>query len=151
MYQYKRLLKIKLKKGFTFIEILIVVIILGVLAAIVIPQFTDASAQSKQSAVQTDLQTVRSQIQLYKIQHNDQLPCWGTATFEQCMAGKTDVSGAVGTNYGPYMQKMPVNVFNNLDTVTAGTANPGSGGSGWYYNISTGTFNANDSNEHAAW
>ncbi len=141
----------KSKRGFTFIEVLVVVIILGVLAAIVIPQFTDASVQSKQSTVQTDLQTVRSQIQLYKIQHNDRFPCWGTATFEQCMTGKTDVSGAVGDKYGPYMQKIPSNVFNNLNTVTAGTAAPGSGGSGWYYNTETGTFNANDANEHAEW
>ena len=64
----------KARKGFTLVEILIVVVILGILAAIVIPQFTDASTQSKLSSCRTTLQSMRSQIELYKIQHNDDAP-----------------------------------------------------------------------------
>ena len=62
------------KSGFTLVEILIVVVILGILAAIVIPQFTDASTEAKTSSLCSDLQTVRSQLELYKIQHNDAIP-----------------------------------------------------------------------------
>ncbi len=61
----------KAESGFTLVEILIVVVILGILAAIVIPQFTDASTQAKESALASDLQMMRSQLELYKIQHND--------------------------------------------------------------------------------
>ena len=64
----------KAKSGFTLVEILIVVVILGILAAIVIPQFTEASTEAKESRLVSDLQTMRSQIELYKIQHNDELP-----------------------------------------------------------------------------
>ena len=62
------------RKGFTLIEILIVVIILGILAAIVIPQFTNASKEAKQSSLVTMVQSLRSQIALFKLQHNDYLP-----------------------------------------------------------------------------
>ena len=58
-------------RGFTLVEILIVVIILGILAAIVIPQFTNASQNARESSLQSTLQTLRSQIQLYKLQHGD--------------------------------------------------------------------------------
>jgi len=40
-------------RGFTLVEILIVVIILGILAAIVIPQFSSASNDARRSNVQT--------------------------------------------------------------------------------------------------
>ncbi len=50
------------RHGFTLIEILIVVVILGILAAIVIPQFTDAAAEASRSNLQSQLQTLRSQL-----------------------------------------------------------------------------------------
>ena len=37
------------KSGFTLVEVLIVVVILGILAAVVIPQFSDASTEAKES------------------------------------------------------------------------------------------------------
>ncbi len=142
----------KARSGFTLVEILIVVIILGILAAIVIPQFSDASSQAKESSCRSVLQTVRSQIQLYKVQHNDALPGAGGATFAEAMIGYTDTDGDVGdvNDYGPYLDKLPTNPYDNSTTVTEGTGTPGSG-SGWYFNTSTGKFSADDSVEHAAW
>jgi len=106
------------KSGFTLVEILIVVVILGILAAIVIPQFTDASEQAKESSLVSDLQTMRSQIELYKIQHKGTLPGEGGASIELAITSLTDVEGdaaaapGVGV-YGPYMQKLPMNPFTN--------------------------------------
>ena len=62
------------RSGFTLVEILIVVIILGILAAIVIPQFTNASNDARNNSIASTLQTVRSQIELFKIQHGDTPP-----------------------------------------------------------------------------
>lgn len=146
----------KAKSGFTLVEILIVVVILGILAAIVIPQFTEASTEAKTSSLCTDLQTVRSQIELYKIQHNDNLPgvANGTHTasvgFENSMIAKTDIYGEAGNDYGPYLQKMPTNPFNDSAVITEnGTLGDGSGG--WEFNTTTGAFNADDTAAHAAY
>jgi len=141
----------KAKSGFTLVEILIVVVILGILAAIVIPQFTEASTEAKTSSLCTDLQTMRSQIELYKIQHNDALPGHGTASFILAMTGQTDVAGAVGTDYGPYIQKIPTNQFTDLDTIRENdVADQGAGTHGWHFNTSTGAFHADDTADHAA-
>ncbi len=150
-------------KGFTLVEILIVVVILGILAAIVIPQFTEASTEAKESRLCTDLQTMRSQIELYKAQHNDLLPgvetaasiigSDGDATFLQALTGYTDVDGDVaagpGPNiYGPYIQKIPVNAFNDLNTVSFNAATPadtaGSDLNGWNFDPATGKFQADN-------
>lgn len=50
----------KTRKGFTLVEILIVVVILGILAAIVIPQFTNASEEAKQNSLRSNLQSIRA-------------------------------------------------------------------------------------------
>ena len=145
----------KAKSGFTLVEILIVVVILGILAAIVIPQFTEASTEAKLSSLCTDLQTVRSQIELYKVQHNDKLPGTQGPAFDQAMTMYSDIAGAVVATkdathiYGPYLQKIPTNQFNNLNTVGLnGTA--GDGSNGWEFNTTTGLFQADDNAAHAA-
>jgi len=139
------------KSGFTLVEILIVVVILGILAAIVIPQFTDASTQAKESALASDIQMMRSQLELYKIQHNDNLPdCTDQASFEACMLEQTDQFGNPGTECGPYMQKIPSNPFVTVDKATlilfaaSGTC-PSNGEYGWWMRTDTGEFRANDS------
>src|SRR3982750_4859412 len=84
-------------KGFTLVEILIVVIILGILAAIVIPQFTNASTDARKNSLTSQLQTVRSQLELYKLQHNDKLPTFAGATADlqwEQMTLQTDVNGS---------------------------------------------------------
>ena len=129
------------RSGFTLVEILIVVVILGILAAIVIPQFTEASTEAKLSSLCTDLQTLRSQIELYKIQHNDFPPSF--ANFEAQMTGQTDIDGNVGTDYGPYIQKIPTNQFNNK-TALDNTGTIGDNVGGWEYDDSTGAINADD-------
>jgi len=127
------------KTGFTLVEILIVVVILGILAAIVIPQFTSASESAKSSSLIAQLQTIRSQLELYQVQHNGDYPTllqmWGNLTTE------TEVSGVAGDSsgdeYGPYLQQSPVNAFENSSTLGAAAA-----GVGWTYVPATGAVTA---------
>ena len=135
----------KAKKGFTLVEILIVVVILGILAAIVIPQFTNASTSAKDSSVRSDLQMFRSQIELYKLQHNEALPSAAAVGLTLAMTAGTDVLGAAGTDYGPYMQKLPTNPFNNLATIreeatTSATTTAGANTHGWVLCTTDGSF-----------
>ncbi|MDP7007990.1 MAG: prepilin-type N-terminal cleavage/methylation domain-containing protein [Phycisphaerales bacterium] len=58
------------RNAFTLIEILIVVVILGILAAVVVPQFTNAADDANDAAVRSQLQTLRGQIELYRAQQS---------------------------------------------------------------------------------
>jgi general secretion pathway protein G len=139
------------KGGFTLVEILIVVIILGILAAIVIPQFTSASQDARKNSLTSQLQTLRSQIELYKLQHLDQLPSDlvdASPTWSQFI-NKTDNTGATGTTtafpFGPYLQSAPVNSLNGSSAVGVITADPatpdaanGAGSVGFVINSNNG-------------
>lgn len=63
-----------IRRGFTLIEILIVVVILGILAAVVVPQFTNAADDANDAAVRSQLQTLRGQIELYRAQNTPSNP-----------------------------------------------------------------------------
>ena len=146
------------RKGFTLVEILIVVIILGILAAIVIPQFTEASGEARVSNLMTNLQTIRSQLLLYKTQHLETYPAAAAGEdgddFADQMTKYTDVDGNVNATpdtdypYGPYLQSVPVNPVSGDNTVTVVQAGdtafsaPAADG-GWWFNTVTGEFRAN--------
>jgi general secretion pathway protein G len=134
-------------KGFTLVEILIVVIILGILAAIVIPQFTNASTDARKNSLTSQLQTIRSQMELYKLQHNDKLPAFAGATADlqwEQMTGQTDVNGGTTTkDFGPYLQQTPANPLNSNSKVVAGgsdatDASFATAGTGFYVNTVNG-------------
>src|SRR3954454_22689263 len=78
------------KSAFTLVEILIVVIILGILAAIVIPQFTSASQDARKNSLLSQLQTIKAQLELTRLQHLDKdSPKWvaGGAVSGNTVAG----------------------------------------------------------------
>ncbi len=132
------------KSGFTLVEILIVVIILGILAAIVIPQFTNASTDARNNSLTSQLQTLRSQIELYKLQHRDSVPklvtggsgVWKVFTSKTKEDGTVDETGA----FGPYMQNAPVNPINGATAVAAAEG----ANVGWVYDETTGEIRATD-------
>lgn len=62
------------RRGFTLIEILIVVVIIGLLAALVIPNITTTAQDAARSTAHSQLSSVRSQIELYKLRYGGFIP-----------------------------------------------------------------------------
>ncbi len=84
---------LKNEGGFTLVELLIVVIILGILAAVVIPQFSASTQDANEAALDSNLAAMRNAIELYAAQHNGDYP--GT------ILQQDDATAITGTN-APY-------------------------------------------------
>lgn len=155
--------------GFTLVELLIVVIILAILAAIIVPQFSAATDDANQAAYDTNISNIRAAVDLYRQQH-DAYPGAVTSTGATCINGTAE-AGAVGepafqkqlrfyTNaageactgtdpnefkYGPYLKEdlptNPLGTVNTLTVVNTGVLGLASGTTGgWRFDSVTGEF-----------
>lgn len=137
------------RDGFTLVELLIVVVILAVLAAIVVPTFNNASAEAKESALAANLATIRQAISLYRVQHDEVYPGqtnWAEFVTQLTMA--TTAAGATGSgaNLGPYLRTaVPDNPMTSTSTGVLSTPMPSgpSGSSAYIYDPDTGEIRAN--------
>jgi prepilin-type N-terminal cleavage/methylation domain-containing protein len=136
--------------GFTLVEILIVVIILAIIAAVVMPQFGQATTDSRSAALMSDVQTLRRQLQVYKAEHLNAYP--GTNLVAQMTlysdtSGSTNAAQSSTFPHGPYVVSFPKNPVSGDATVRFAT-NAGDlfvaplVDGGWYYNAITGEFRA---------
>ena len=159
------------RSGFTLVELLIVVIILGVIAAIAIPQFTSSTEDAKLSSLDMTLSEMRNAIEMYYHQHGANYPgakkhtdgaAVATAaeaatafvnqlTLYSSATGVTAVTKDATYKYGPYIKKsMPSNPYNSLATVVCditvdditSTASGGTGG--WKFYTKTGRLLSDD-------
>ncbi len=91
---HSRLARLR-QRAFTLAELLIVVIILAILAAIIVPQFTTTSVDAQESALDANLSGLRSAIELYRVQHGVLYPGAAATTGGTCAATKG--TGAANT------------------------------------------------------
>lgn len=103
-------------RAFTLVEVLIVVVILGILAAIIIPQVAGASQEAIKSALRRQLQAIDDMIEVYRVNHAGFLPT----------DDPTDpfgVSGGWGVLVSQnYMKSTPVNGYTGGSVVGPGVS-----------------------------
>ncbi len=121
---------IRNKKGFTLIELVMVIVILGILAAIAIPKFVDITTSAKTSAGKAGLGAIRSVIAIEYAKNATS----GAASFP---------SALTTANFAD--SRTPTNKLNDATAIGVVTAAPGgtdTSASGWWYISSTGVAGA---------
>lgn len=154
------------RHGFSLVELVIVVVIIGVIAAIAVPRLSSAAGQSNENALIANLQQMRKALDTYSAEHNGVFPgknpdgggggAHSAAAFVSQLTQFSDASGEVSATktaqhiYGPYLRTIPgVPVGPNkgvsvvaIDTVNTPPLATG-GAEGWVYNPNSGAIIAN--------
>ena len=140
--------KSTIRKAFTLVEILIVVVILGILAAIVVPQFTSATQDSQVGNLRSQLGQLQRQIELYRAKNNS-FPAFATEGW----GAAGDATSMIGGNFikaAPVNPAWPDQTAAARSTIsvvtTAGTR--GSTTTGWVWNSADNTVFASHFNEN---
>ena len=105
----------KTKKGFTLIELMIVVAIIGILAAIAIPKFADLIKKSKEGATKGSLGALRSALTIYYGEQEGYYP----NPKSDLGGGSANETGVFGNGAGPFLTKY----LSKMPTVKLGRTN----------------------------
>ncbi|MGB9990167.1 type II secretion system major pseudopilin GspG [Pseudoduganella rhizocola] len=95
----------KRSRGFTLIEIMVVVVIMGVLAALVVPKLLSRTGESKVAAAKVDIATIMQALKLYKLD-NQRYPTTEQG-LQALLTKPTTGPAANGWKEGGYLEKMP--------------------------------------------
>jgi general secretion pathway protein G len=95
--------------GFTLIELMVVLVIIGVLAALIVPNVLDRADDARATAARTDVNNLMQALKLYKLD-NQRYPT--TEQGLQALVAKP-TAGPVPPNWKPYVEKLPQDPWNH--------------------------------------
>ncbi len=145
------MLKLKRRqKGFTLVELLVVVVVLAVLAAVVLPKFVNSGQRSKESALKSDLNLLRNAVQLFKTDTGAFPKTLSDLSATSAPAKGLDSGGADATItasdwHGPYIDTLPKDPVSGSDFTYTATS-PGVGTV-----KSSATGNGQDGTAYSSW
>ncbi len=131
-----------MRRAFSITELMIVVAIIGILAALVMPYFQNYAIEAKEAAAKDNLRILRSAIELYAVQHGGVAPGYDLGDVNNQATAESFEKQMVGP--GGCLRKMPPNPFNNLYTMRVlGSSEvfptQATGDYGWIYKPATKT------------
>lgn len=142
------------RDAFTLIEFLILAIIIAVMAATIVPQFSTSSRDAKMSNLKYNLRSIRSWLEMYKLQHSGVYPpAAASGDFANQLTKKSDQNTVLNPAKGacgPYTEgNIPINPFNYSTNVAIlqddkEPSGPTGSADGWQYNPRHGWFYPNN-------
>ena len=128
----------------SYVKIFIIAVMLGVVGNIAMPQFVEASTEEKVCRLVDGLETIRAHLDLYRAEHQGSLPpSESFAIFEAAMTTQVE-------QYGSYIEEIPTNPFNELNTVRFDGEAAGAGKAGWRLDTQSGLFQADNDAAYSA-
>lgn len=95
--------RIRTSRGFTLIELMVVLVIIGVLAALIVPNVLDRADDARLAAAKTDIANLNQALKLYKLD-NQRFPSAEQGL--QALVAKP-TTGLIPSNWRPYIDKLP--------------------------------------------
>ena len=96
-------MRLAAQAGFTLIELMVVIVIIGVLAALIVPNVLERAEDAKVTAARTDVNNLMQALKLYRLDNN-RYPTTDQGLQALVTKPSTD---PVPTNWKPYLDKLP--------------------------------------------